>query len=152
MVSLPKTSSGVTEYDSCDSGRRDGRGVDSAIVRRTILTEIRASLEAEKLVLRQQVIVLNRKFASRMRLGNIDWLTFVWRYRFFPSILNAITLVKPETVIRRHRRTSIDSNSSAVHVRSSIRATRNDPLAAIPMNAGCPRPIEITNESAWIEV
>jgi len=64
----------------------------------------RASLEAENLVLRQQVIVLSRKSASRVRLQNIDRLIFVWLYRFFPSILNAITVVKPETVIRWHRR------------------------------------------------
>jgi len=87
-----------------------------------------------------------------VRLRNIDWLIFVWRYRFSPSILNAITVVKPETVIRWHRRSAIDSNSSAVRVRSSLRATRNDPFVAIPMNAGCPQPIETTNESAWIEV
>src|SRR6202047_2406647 len=64
----------------------------------------RASLEAENLVLRQQVIVLSRKSRSRLRLRNIDRLIFVWLYRFFPSILNAITVVKPETVIRWHRR------------------------------------------------
>ena len=64
----------------------------------------RASLEAENLVLRQQVIVLSRKSRSRVRLRNIDRLIFVWLYRFFPSILNAITVVKPETVIRLHRR------------------------------------------------
>jgi homeodomain-containing protein len=28
----------------------------------------------------------------------------VWLYQFFPSILNAIVIVKPETVIRWHRR------------------------------------------------
>ena len=39
-----------------------------------------------------------------MRLRNLDRLIFVWLYRFFPSILNAITVVKPETVIRWHRR------------------------------------------------
>jgi hypothetical protein len=64
----------------------------------------RASLKAENLVLRQQVIVLSRKSRSRVRLRNIDRLIFVWLYRFFPSILNAITVVKPETVIRWHRR------------------------------------------------
>jgi hypothetical protein len=64
----------------------------------------RASLEAENLVLRQQVIVLSRKSRSRVQLRNIDRLIFVWLYRFFPSILNAITVVKPETVIRWHRR------------------------------------------------
>jgi hypothetical protein len=64
----------------------------------------RASLEAENLVLRQQVTVLRRKSRSRMRLRNIDRLIFIWLYRFFPSILNVITVVKPETVIRWHRR------------------------------------------------
>ena len=64
----------------------------------------RASLQAENLVLRQQVIVLSRKSQSRVRLRNFDRLIFVWLYRFFPSILNAITVVKPETVIRWHRR------------------------------------------------
>src|SRR6202043_2914332 len=64
----------------------------------------RASLEAENLVLRQQVIVLSRKSRSRVRLRNIDRLIFVWLYRCFPGILNAITVVKPETVIRWHRR------------------------------------------------
>src|SRR5208282_2288726 len=63
----------------------------------------RARLEAEILVLRQQVIVLNRKSRSRVWLRNIDRLIFVWIYRLFPSILDAITVVKPETVIRWHR-------------------------------------------------
>ena len=49
----------------------------------------RASLEAENLVLRHQVIVLRRKSHSRVRLRNIDRLIFVWLYGFFPSILNA---------------------------------------------------------------
>jgi hypothetical protein len=64
----------------------------------------RASLETETLVLRQQVIVLSRKSRSRVRLRNIDRLIFVWLYRFLPSILNSIVIVKPETVIRWHRR------------------------------------------------
>src|ERR1700694_5176054 len=41
---------------------------------------------------------------SRVRLRNIDRLIFVWLYRFFPAILNAIIVVKPETVIRWHGR------------------------------------------------
>ena len=64
----------------------------------------RARLEAETLVLCQQVIVLSRKSRSRVRLRNIDRLIFVWLYRCFPAVLNAITVVKPETVIRWHRR------------------------------------------------
>ena len=65
----------------------------------------RASIEAENLVLRQQVIVLSRNSPSRVWLRNIDRLIFVWLYRCFPAILNAITVVKlSETVIRWHRR------------------------------------------------
>jgi hypothetical protein len=64
----------------------------------------RARLEAENIVLRQQVIVLSRKARSRVRLRNIDRLILVWMYRLFPPILNAITVIKPKTVIRWHRR------------------------------------------------
>src|SRR5271167_4434365 len=63
----------------------------------------RARLEAENIVLRQQVIVLSRKARPRVRLRNIDRLIFVRLCRMFPSILNAITVIKPETVIRWHR-------------------------------------------------
>ena len=55
-------------------------------------------------MLRRRVIVLSRKSAPRVRLRNIDRLIFVWMYRFFPSILNAITVVKLETVLRWNRR------------------------------------------------
>ena len=55
----------------------------------------RARLGAEILVLRHQVIVLSRNSPSRVRLKNIDRLIFVWLYRLFPSILNALTAIKP---------------------------------------------------------
>jgi transposase InsO family protein len=64
----------------------------------------RARLGGEILVLRQQVIVLSRKSPSRVRLKNVDRLIFVWLYRLFPSILNALTVIKPETLLRWHRR------------------------------------------------
>lgn len=48
----------------------------------------RARLEAEILVLRQQVIVLSRQSPSRVRLRNIDRLIFVWLYRLFLSVAN----------------------------------------------------------------
>jgi hypothetical protein len=44
-----------------------------------------ARLEAEILVLRQQVIVLSRKSGSRVWLRNIDRLIFVGMYRLFPA-------------------------------------------------------------------
>ncbi len=38
-----------------------------------------------------------------MRLRNLDRLLLVWLYRVFPLLLEAIVIVKPETVIRWHR-------------------------------------------------
>ena len=73
------------------------------LVARTRLKTL-ARLEAENIALRQQVIVLSRKVRSRVRLRNIDRLIFVWLSRMFPLILNAITVVEPETVIQWHRR------------------------------------------------
>src|SRR6266478_7868218 len=59
----------------------------------------RARLEAENLLLRQQLVVLRRKSPKRERLGNIDRLLLVWRYRLYPSLLDAIIIVQPETVV-----------------------------------------------------
>ena len=56
----------------------------------------RVSLEAENVVLRQQLLVLNRRSPARLRLRNIDRLVVVWLYRLFPSLLDAIIIVKPE--------------------------------------------------------
>jgi hypothetical protein len=64
----------------------------------------RARLEAENLVLRQQLLVLNRRLPVRLRLRNIDRLIFVWLYRVYPSLLDEIIIVKPETLLRWHRR------------------------------------------------
>ena len=64
----------------------------------------RARLEAENLILRQQLVILRRKAPSRTRLWNIDRLLMVWLYRLYPSLLDAIIIVQPETVIRWHRR------------------------------------------------
>jgi hypothetical protein len=59
-----------------------------------------ARLEAENLLLRQQLVVLQRKSPRRVRLWNIDRLLLVWLYRLYPSLLDAIIIVQPETVIR----------------------------------------------------
>src|ERR1700724_3996339 len=64
----------------------------------------RAGLEAENLLLRQQLVVLRRKSPKRVRLWNIDRLLLVGLYRLYPSLLDAIIIVQPETVIRWHRR------------------------------------------------
>ena len=63
-----------------------------------------ARLKAEDLMLHQQVLILSRRSPTGVWLRNLDRLGLVWLYRSFPSILNAITGVAPETVIRWHRR------------------------------------------------
>jgi hypothetical protein len=60
----------------------------------------RVRLEAETLLLRQQLSALNRRSPARLRLRNFDRLVLVWLYRLFPSLLEAIIIVKPETVLR----------------------------------------------------
>jgi hypothetical protein len=64
----------------------------------------RGRLEAENLLLRQQLIVLRRRHPGRVRLWNIDRWLMVWLYRWYPALLDAILIVQPETVIRWHRR------------------------------------------------
>src|ERR1700757_4121077 len=55
----------------------------------------RARLEAENLLLRQQLLVLRRKSPTRVRLWNIDRLLWVWLYRLYPSLLDASIIVQP---------------------------------------------------------
>jgi hypothetical protein len=67
------------------------------------LFKSRARLEAEILVLRQQLNVLRRQVSNRPQLNNADRFLLVWLYRWFPSVLGAIAIVRPETIIRWHR-------------------------------------------------
>jgi len=62
-----------------------------------------ARLEAEIVLLRHQLNVLRQRVPSKPRLTMADRLLFVWLYRLFPSVLNAVTIVQPETIIRWHR-------------------------------------------------
>src|SRR5947208_11958994 len=63
----------------------------------------RAALQAEILVLRHQLNVLRRKSPKRVVLGNVDRLVFTGLYQVAPKVLEALKILKPETVIRWHR-------------------------------------------------
>jgi hypothetical protein len=54
----------------------------------------RATLEAENLVLRQQIDVLRRRTPKRPHLNNTDRFLFVWLYRWFPSVLEVVAIVR----------------------------------------------------------
>ena len=60
-------------------------------------------LEAENAVLRHQLIVLRRRLHDRERLTNHDRRFYVQLYRWFPSILQVLTIIRPETVVHWHR-------------------------------------------------
>src|SRR5260221_4294931 len=60
-------------------------------------------LEAEKAVLRHQLIVLRRRLQGRVRLTNHDRWFFIQLYRWFPSVLQVFTIIRPETLVRWHR-------------------------------------------------
>jgi transposase InsO family protein len=60
-------------------------------------------LEAENAALRHQLVVLRRQLKGRARLTNDDRWFFVQLYRWFPSILPALMIIRPETLVRWHR-------------------------------------------------
>ena len=60
-------------------------------------------LEAENAVLRHQLVVLRRRLHGRVKLTNNDRWFLIQLYRWFPSILRVLTIIRPETPVRWHR-------------------------------------------------
>src|SRR4030095_2325500 len=67
------------------------------------LVKSRRRLEAENIVLRHQGKNFARRSARGLWLSNADRLAFVWLYRLCPSVVEAVSIIRPETVIRWHR-------------------------------------------------
>ena len=63
----------------------------------------RAALEAEILVLRQQIIVLRRARPGRVPLSAVDRMVLGWVRQLFPKTREALAIVRPDTVVRWHR-------------------------------------------------
>src|SRR6266478_4997020 len=65
----------------------------------------RPRLEAEILILRHQLNVLQQRTPRRrLHLRWVDRALFIWLYRRYPRILDAMSIVRPETVVRWHRK------------------------------------------------
>ena len=65
----------------------------------------RPRLEAERLVLRHQLNVLQQRTPRRrLHLRWVDRALFIWLYRRYPRILDAMRIVRPETVVRWHHK------------------------------------------------
>src|SRR5215469_6140345 len=67
------------------------------------LFKSKSRLETENAALRRQVIVLQRKVRGRLHFTNSDRLFLIQLYRWFPSVLKVITIIRPETLVRWHR-------------------------------------------------
>jgi hypothetical protein len=63
----------------------------------------RGRLEAEVTLLRHQVNILRRMASKRGRPNALDRTILVTLYRLFPNIGSAVTIVRPETIVRWHR-------------------------------------------------
>jgi transposase InsO family protein len=63
----------------------------------------KSRLEAENAALRSQLNVLWRKMPCRVRLTRGDRWFLIQLYRWFPSILNVLMIIRPETLVRWHR-------------------------------------------------
>ena len=68
-----------------------------------LLFRSRVSLEAEILILRHQLNIQRRHLPKRSAFRVMDRLIIVGLYRLVPNTIKALTIVKPNTVIRWHR-------------------------------------------------
>jgi transposase InsO family protein len=67
------------------------------------LVKSRARLEAEILLLRHQLNLALRNAPPRVRLQGSDRIFMVWMVCLWPSLLDVVRVVRPETVLRWHR-------------------------------------------------
>ena len=67
------------------------------------LFKSRCRLEAENLLLRQQLTIALRRAPPRLRLLGSDRALLIWMTRLWPSLLGAAQVVQPETILRWHR-------------------------------------------------
>jgi len=103
MLCVPKLSSGLTRWQIQLASAAMIALIRLLLALLASSLRSKAALEAENAALRQQIVVLRRKLRGRIMLSNGDRLFFVWLYRLFPSILRAILIIRPDTLVRWHR-------------------------------------------------
>src|SRR6478735_328059 len=90
------------------------------------LLRSRVALEAEILILRQQINVLRRTRPKRPPFISIDRLILGGVCRLFSKMYDALAIVRPDTVIRWHR-AGFRSYWRWKSLRSTGRTVRNSP-------------------------
>ena len=64
----------------------------------------RAALQIENAALRHQLAVLQRQARGRPRLRPVDRLFWTWLRHLWPGWRRTLVIIKPDTVLRWHRR------------------------------------------------
>jgi hypothetical protein len=64
------------------------------------LFKSRSRLEVENLLLRHQLTIALRLAPPRLRLLGSDRALLIWMTRLWPSLLGAVQVVQPETILR----------------------------------------------------
>jgi hypothetical protein len=111
-----------------------------------------ARLEAENLILRQQLVVLRRKSPTRVRLWNIDRLLLVWLYRLYlcgriadlcrksvihhTQVLTKECLAYVERILNAHDLAVLKAIARALHSLSSLPAAESLSRRALPAGRG----------------
>src|SRR6187431_1001719 len=67
------------------------------------LFKSRSRLEAENLFLRHQLNIALRRPRPRLRLRSSDRVLLIWMTKLWRSLLGAVRVVQPETILRWHR-------------------------------------------------
>jgi hypothetical protein len=81
----------------------DDRALQTDLVRTDRIVPIASFAGLEILTLRHQLNILRRKSPKRPTFGSIDRLVFTGLYGLAPSVLSALAIVRPKTVIHWHR-------------------------------------------------
>ncbi len=64
----------------------------------------RATLQLEILALRQQLAMLTERDRKRLGFRQNERIFWVWLYRMWPACLQTLMIVKPDTLVRWHRK------------------------------------------------
>jgi hypothetical protein len=87
-------------------------------------------LEAENAALRHRLVVLRRKLRGRVQLADSDRWFFAQLYRWFPSILKVLTIIRPETLVASGRLSQLLALEVTIIGRAA--ADRDGPARADP--------------------
>ena len=113
----------------------------------------RATLQLEILALRQQLAMLTERDRKRLGFRQNERIFWVWLYRMWPACLQTLMIVKPDTLVRWHRkgfrlywtwksrrrpggRPAIDAG-----VRELTRLRRFDPVTCYFRRLRCAKPL-----------